>query len=306
MREMPVLIQGETGTGKELLAHGIHAASTRAAKPMVRINISAIPEGLLEAELFGAAPGAYTGADRKGREGKIKLADGGTLFLDEIGDMPASLQTKLLRVLQEQEIEPLGANTVIPVDVRVLSATSRDLQAMVDAGEFRADLFYRLNVLPLRVPPLRERRQDIALLCDKLLDDMADREGQAHRTVTRAAIDRLARHDWPGNVRELRNVLEQAAAATDEEDLEHELFDGLLPAPGAVSGMPLIVANDGAGALKPLREIVAEAEAKAIARALDETGNVKTKAAKLLGISRAQFYEKLANMEDVSGNPDKS
>src|SRR3954469_20872295 len=169
----PVLLLGETGTGKELLAHAIHAASARAAGPFVSVNIAAVPDTLLEAEFFGVAPGAYTGADRKGRDGKFKLADGGTLFLDEIGDMPLPLQAKLLRALQEGEIEPLGSNKVVPFDARVIAATSRDLGALVRDGRFREDLFYRLNVLPLRVPPLRERRSDIPALVEVLGEDMA-------------------------------------------------------------------------------------------------------------------------------------
>ncbi len=173
----PVLLLGETGTGKELLAHAIHAASSRANGPLVSINIAAVPDTLLEAEFFGVAPGAFTGAERKGREGKFKLADGGTLFLDEIGDMPLSLQAKLLRALQEGEIEPLGSNKVVAFDARVIAATSRDLNALVREGRFREDLFYRLNVLPLRVPPLRERRPDIAALVEVLGEDMALRSG---------------------------------------------------------------------------------------------------------------------------------
>ncbi|GAB3129426.1 sigma-54-dependent Fis family transcriptional regulator [Novispirillum itersonii subsp. nipponicum] len=298
-RDAPVLITGETGVGKELLAHGIHAASARAGKPMVRINVSAIPEGLLEAELFGAAPGAYTGADRKGREGKVRLADGGTLFLDEIGDMPVPLQTKLLRVLQEQEIEPLGANTVIPVDVRVISATSRDLKAMVEAGQFRADLYYRLNVLPLHAPPLRDRREDLPLLCDTLLEDIATRSGGPPRTVSVAGLERLAAHGWPGNVRELRNVLEQAVAGSDAEVLDLADFTGLLPErpPAAVPSAPLRPATEavsGVGAVRPLRDVLAAAEQEAIRAALTAAGGVRSQAARLLGISRAQFYEKLA------------
>ena len=161
----PVLLLGETGTGKELLAHAIHASSPRARGPLVSVNIAAVPETLLEAEFFGVAPGAYTGADRKGRDGKFKLADGGTLFLDEIGDMPLGLQAKLLRALQEGEIEPLGSNRLVPFDARVIAATSRDLVKLVHEGQFREDLFYRLNVLPLRVPSLRDRAVDIPPLC---------------------------------------------------------------------------------------------------------------------------------------------
>lgn len=306
-RDAPVLITGETGVGKELLAHGIHAASARAGKPMVRINVSAIPEGLLEAELFGAAPGAYTGADRKGREGKIRLADGGTLFLDEIGDMPLLLQTKLLRVLQEQEIEPLGSNTVLSVDVRIISATSRDLKAMVEAGQFRADLYYRLNVLPLHAPPLRDRLEDLPLLCDAVLDDIAARSGGSHRVVSEDALTRLAQHHWPGNVRELRNVLEQAVTASDGDTLDAEAFAALLPAPvpapeprGAPESAPEQAASPATAGpvtdapVRPLRDVVADAERAAIRAALGAAGGVRSQAARLLGISRAQFYEKLA------------
>src|SRR4051812_45299146 len=173
----PVLLLGETGTGKELLAHAIHGASSRSSGALVSVNIAAIPDTLLEAEFFGVAPGAYTGADRKGRDGKFKLADGGTLFLDEIGDMPLALQPKLLRALQEGEIEPLGSNKVVRFDARLIAATSRDLGTLVREGKFREDLFYRLNVLPIRVPPLRERRADIPALVEVLAEDMALRNG---------------------------------------------------------------------------------------------------------------------------------
>ena len=188
-----VLLLGETGTGKELMAQGIHAGSHRAAGPFVGVNIAAVPETLLEAEFFGVAPGAYTGADRKGRPGKFKLADGGTLFLDEIGDMPLALQAKLLRVLQEQEVEPLGSNKVEKLDTRVIAATSRDLAAMVEAGQFRADLYYRLNVLPIRLPPLRERLSDMDALADHLLDDIARRTGLAAPKSLNAVAPL-----WPG------------------------------------------------------------------------------------------------------------
>ncbi len=225
-----VLLLGETGTGKELLAHAIHAASPRAARAFVGVNIAAVPDNLLEAEFFGVAPGAYTGADRKGRDGKFKLADGGTLFLDEIGDMPLGLQAKLLRVLQEQELEPLGSNQVLRVDVRIIAATSRDLSAMVDAGQFRADLYYRLNVLPIRLPALRERQGDLEALIDMLCDDIARRSGMPHKAVAADALDLMARHRWPGNIRELRNVLEQATLMTDDPVLTAAHLATLLPA----------------------------------------------------------------------------
>ena len=214
-----VLLLGETGTGKELLAHGIHAASRRSNAPFIGINIAAVPDGLLEAEFFGVAPGAYTGADRRGRDGKFKLAHGGTLFLDEIGDMPLALQSKLLRALQEREIEPLGSNRVERVDVRIIAATSRDLAAMVADGSFRADLYYRLHVLPIRLPPLRERLEDLETLVDGLTEDIARRSGLAPKTVSREALALLAQQPWPGNIRELRNVLEQAALMTDDDEL---------------------------------------------------------------------------------------
>ena len=205
----PVLLLGETGTGKELLAHAIHGASARAAGPLVSVNIAAIPDTLLEAEFFGVAPGGYTGADRKGRSGKFTLAHGGTLFLDEIGDMPLSLQAKLLRVLQEGEFEPLGSNTLLSVDVRIIAATSRDLPALVRSGAFREDLYYRLHVLPLRVPPLRERRGDIPALVETLIDALALDNGLPPLELGAAALALLQQPAWPGNVRELRNILEQ-------------------------------------------------------------------------------------------------
>src|SRR5829696_4199250 len=197
----PVLLLGETGTGKELLAHAIHAGSARAAGPLVSINIAAVPDTLLEAEFFGVAPGAFTGADRKGRQGKFKLADRGTLFLDEIGDMPLSLQPKLLRALQEGEIEPLGSNKLIAFDARVIAATSRDLAALVREGRFREDLFYRLNVLPIRVPALRERRSDIPALVEVLTEDMGIRSGSAPPEVGADAIALLSAQSWRGNIR---------------------------------------------------------------------------------------------------------
>ena len=301
-----VLLLGETGTGKELLAHGIHAASRRAAKPFIAVNIAAVPETLLEAEFFGVAPGAYTGAERKGRDGKFKLADGGTLLLDEIGDMPLALQSKLLRVLQEQEVEPLGSNAVQRIDVRIIAATSRDLPVMVAAGSFRADLFYRLNVLPIRLPALRERLADLEALVDTLSEDIARRSGLPHKTLSADALDQLARHRWPGNIRELRNTLEQASLMTDDLLLTAAHFAALTaeaPAPLQASlshsaspekPVPATGAAIAAGVGKPLARAVAELEGRAIAEAMAATGGNKLAASRLLGISRATLYEKLA------------
>jgi transcriptional regulator with PAS, ATPase and Fis domain len=327
-----VLLLGETGTGKELLAHAIHAASRRAARPFVGVNIAAVPDTLLEAEFFGVAPGAYTGAERKGREGKFKLAHGGTLFLDEIGDMPLALQSKLLRALQEQEIEPLGSNRVERVDVRIVAATSRDLAAMVEAGQFRADLYYRLNVLPIRLPALRERIADLEALVDMLAEDIARRSGLPHKGLTPEALDLLARQPWPGNIRELRNVLEQATLMTDDAQLGPRHFaaalrlaPGFAPAasaapvsaswaPSAASlapaaqppaaGMPPGEAVVAATATaepppRPLPEQVAEVERAAIAAALRATAGNRMAAARLLKISRAAFYDKLARWPEL-------
>jgi transcriptional regulator with PAS, ATPase and Fis domain len=306
-----VLLLGDTGTGKELLAHAIHAASARAAAPFVTVNIAAVPETLLEAEFFGVAPGAYTGADRKGRDGKFKLADHGTLFLDEIGDMPLPLQAKLLRALQEQEVEPLGSNRVERVDVRVIAATSRDLSTMVAQGSFRADLYYRLHVLPIRLPRLADRLEDLEPLADALLDDIARRSGLPHKALASDAMELLARHGWPGNIRELRNVLEQAALMTDDLLLGARHLS--LQPSGAVAASAQGAGVQGAGAadagesppsavpsIRPLPEAVAELEMRAIRDALAATGGNKVAAAKLLGISRATLYEKLSAAGDLA------
>ena len=235
----PVLLLGETGTGKELLAHSIHAASSRASGPFVSVNIAAIPDTLLEAEFFGVAPGAYTGADRRGRDGKFKLADGGTLFLDEIGDMPPHLQAKLLRALQEGEIEPLGSNQLVSFDVRVVAATSRDLPALVRDGRFREDLFYRLHVLPIRVPPLRERRGDIPALVEVLGEDLALRNGTAPPELLPDALALLVAQSWRGNIRELRNLLEQAVMRSDTQAIDDAQLAQLLRESGVELAPPV-------------------------------------------------------------------
>ena len=285
--EATVLLQGETGTGKELLAHAIHAASPRSLKPFVALNVAAIPEALMEAEFFGAAPGAYTGADRRGRDGKFKLADGGTLFLDEVGDMPLAVQAKLLRVLQEQEVEPLGSNRVLRVDVRVITATSLDLEEQVRAGKFRADLYYRLNVLSITLPPLRSRLQDLDALCELILAQIAERTGLPQRELTEEALSVLGTYHWPGNIRELRNVIEKAVMLSDSRRLEATDFQQVLPTLDSPSG-------PSAGAALSLAQAVADAERTAIQGALVAARGNKSNAAQLLGISRATFYEKLA------------
>lgn len=293
----PVLLLGETGTGKELLAHAIHGSSPRSSAALVSVNIAAIPETLLEAEFFGVAPGAYTGADRKGRQGKFKLADGGTLFLDEIGDMPQGLQAKLLRALQEGEIEPLGSNQLISVDVRLVAATSRDLHALVREGKFREDLFYRLNVLPIRVPPLRERVSDIPALMELLAEDMSLRNGIAAPEFSDEAVTLLMHQHWRGNIRELRNVIEQALLRSDTQRIDAGFLEKLLcesgvePAPKLFAPSKLTKgASQQQADLRPLAVQVAELEAQALAMALQATQGNKVAAAKLLGISRAKLY----------------
>jgi transcriptional regulator with PAS, ATPase and Fis domain len=316
-----VLLVGETGTGKELLAHAIHAASPRAARPFVGVNIAAVPETLLEAEFFGVAPGAYTGAERRGREGKFKLADGGTLFLDEIGDMPLALQAKLLRVLQEQEVEPLGSNRLERVDVRIVAATSRDLAAMVAEGRFRADLYYRLAVVPIRVPPLRERLEDLEALVEALLDDIARRSALPPRSIGADALEVLAGAPWPGNIRELRNVLEQAVLMSDDRVLGAGLFaglggvsiagrDGAAPttdeaAAARASRPPARMAGGRPGAddglTRPLAEQVEALERAAIGAALRQTRGNRLAAARLLRMSRAALYDRLSRFPELSG-----
>jgi len=305
----PVLLLGETGTGKELLAHAIHAASARAAGPFISVNIAAVPDTLLEAEFFGFAPGAFTGADRKGRDGKFRLAHGGTLFLDEIGDMPLALQSKLLRALQEGEIEPLGSNKLIPINVRVIAATSRDLNRLVRDGGFREDLFYRLHVLPIRVPPLRERRADIAALLEALGEDVALRSGMPPPELSSGALALLEAQPWRGNIRELRNVLEQASMRSDSQRIDVQQLETVLresgvqhiepvstPVAAAQALQPAVTgpaAVGDAALLRPLAEQVVELEHQAIQAALRANHGNKAAAAKMLGMARATLYSRL-------------
>jgi transcriptional regulator with PAS, ATPase and Fis domain len=284
-----VLLAGETGTGKEMLSHAIHESSERAKRPFVGINVAAIPDTLVEAELFGAAPGAYTGADRKGRDGKFKIADGGTLLLDEVGDMPLQVQTKLLRVLQEREFEPLGSNKLIKTDVRIIAATSRDLKQLVDEGKFRSDLYFRLNVLAITIPPLRTRLSDLEGLCEALLEQIAIRTGGGPRDIDRSGLEALLAHDWPGNIRELANALERACMETDRPVLTAIDFARILPLRSPV------IPDLGAPALdgQSLPDAVSSAERNAICAALKSAGGKKAKAARILGISRSKLYQRL-------------
>jgi formate hydrogenlyase transcriptional activator len=230
-----VLIIGETGTGKELVARAVHNRSARRSRPLVKINCGAIASGLIESELFGHVKGAFTGALER-RTGRFELADRGTLFLDEVGELPLDMQVKLLRVLQEQEFEPVGSSRTMKVDVRVIAATNRNLEQEVAAGRFRADLFYRLNVLPITVPPLRERRDDLPQLAMFFVQKHAKRVGRAVDGVSRESLERLANYAWPGNVRELENVIERALVLSHGGVLD--VAQGLVPAQPAAPVMP--------------------------------------------------------------------
>ncbi len=281
-----VLINGETGTGKELFAHSIHNASARSLKPFVRVNCAAIPEHLLEAELFGYEDGAFTGAKKGGRMGKFELANQGTIFLDEIGEIPLSLQSKLLVVLQEWEIERLGGNRSMKLDVRVISATHRNLQSLVEKGLFREDLYYRLNVLQVEVPALRNRKEDISLLVKHLLKKLNDRLKTPVENISREALNMLEKHAWPGNVRELENVLERALSLAYMEhahllDLKHFTFI-----------IDKINAN-WSPFNKSLKEATQEFEHRIITQVLEQKGSNKALVAESLGIDLSSLYRKM-------------
>ena len=280
-----VLITGESGTGKELLARGIHAKSSRAQKPFFAVNCGGIPETLLESELFGYVRGAFTGAE-KDRKGIFQEAEGGTLFLDEIGELPLDAQVKLLRVLQEREVRPVGGVRTVPVDVRVLAATARDLQEEVTAGAFREDLFFRLNVIPMHVPPLRERRDDIPPLCLYLLDKLGKKLGKAVPELSASALALLSTHDWPGNVRELENALERALVLADKTILPEHLPENVQ---GQAGGRDL----DRVLGTFSLKKAQREMERVLIRRALQATGGNKSKAGHLLEISYPSLLSKM-------------
>ncbi|WP_233837353.1 sigma-54 interaction domain-containing protein [Paraburkholderia sp. ZP32-5] len=311
--ESPVLLLGETGTGKELLAHAIHGGSARANRPLVTVNVAAIPDTLLEVEFFGAAPGAYTGADRKGRIGKFELANGGTLFLDEIGDMPLPLQGKLLRVLQDKEFEPLGSNRIVRADVRIIAATSADLPELVATGRFRADLFYRLNVLTIHAPALRERSSDIEALAYAMLEDLATQAHGSHFELQDDALRLLCRYGWPGNVRELRNTLERAVMLSDSERIDARALapfigsgQGAGGMRGTAGGAPMLeqaepsapasgaVTTDATAGPGSWSDAMAAFERRFLSDALRANGGRVIDTAKQIGMGRATLYKKIA------------
>lgn len=275
-----VLIRGESGTGKEMVARLLHANSPRAEKPFVAINCAALPETLLESELFGIERGVATGVEA--RPGRFELANHGTVFLDEIGDIPLALQAKLLRVLQEREIEKLGGRRRIPVDVRILAATHRNLEAMVEAGEFRQDLYYRLKVVEITLPPLRERREDLPRLIRYFLDRYGKREGLENPRLSHEAMQKILRYAFPGNVRELENLIEGALAVISEPVVQAD--DLLLPADENES------AESGLAADLPTIEVL---EQRYIRRVMEEVGGNVSQAARVLGIDRKTLYRKL-------------
>jgi len=289
----PVLITGETGSGKEVAARCIHARSPRHEHLFVPLNCAALPAELLEAELFGHARGAFTGAQAD-RQGKFEVASGGTLFLDEIGDMPLPLQAKLLRVLEEGVIEPLGSNKRVDVDVRILSATNQRLDQAIAEKRFRSDLYYRLNTFELCLPPLRERKADIDILAPRFLARFAGEIGKAGSELSGAALDLLRSYDWPGNVRELRNVMERAAVLAPASIVSDVFLDSVMGGRAvARDGAMAQPAEEGEGVGLPLAHAVERYERRLILRALDASGDNKAEAARRLGISERNLWYKL-------------
>ena len=284
-----VLVSGESGTGKELVARALHYNGPRKDKPFVALNCSAIPETLLESELFGHVRGAFTGAF-KDKPGKFEAANHGTIFLDEIGTLPLHLQAKLLRVLQEHEVERVGSNKTVKLHVRVISATNSDLENMVKLGAFREDLFYRLNVIPLHLPPLRERQQDIMHLTAFFLDKQCRLMGRTLCSISKQALEALEQYSWPGNVRELENMIERMIVLTDANVITLE------DVPAKIVGEKSV--GDVRGIIMPIHgmdlvETVSSIEHSLILQALKSAGGVKAKAAALLGINRTTLVEKI-------------
>jgi two-component system, NtrC family, response regulator HydG len=279
-----VFVAGESGTGKELVAHAIHRLSKRAQGPFVKVNCGALTETLLESELFGHEKGAFTGAIKQ-KLGRFELADGGTLFLDEVGDVPPAMQVKLLRALQEQEFERVGGESSVKVDVRVISATNKNLEAEVEAGRFRKDLYFRLHVIPIRLPPLRERREDIPLLLQHFIAKLGPKTNPRVRSVSDAALGRFMAFHWPGNVRELENAIEQALVFAEGHEITPEALPAYLQ---GSEEAPLAVPRE-----LSLPEILDDLERQLILKAYDKAERVKTETARLLGIKTSALYYKL-------------
>jgi len=301
-----VCILGETGTGKELVSNAIHAQSKRSDKPFVKINCAAIPKDLMESELFGYEPGAFTGASRQGKIGKFEAASGGTLLLDEIAEMPLDLQAKLLRVLQSREVVRLGGTKPIPVDVRLICATNRDLKKMVEEGKFRADLYYRINAIEIGVPPLRDRPKDIPMLVSRFIEVFNRDNGLSVEGISDAALALLGSHDWPGNVRELENAVGRACILCGEGQLDIQHFSILaakkgrekvnLPQPGREAYRPVTEGKHDPvpDSIGPLPYHATDAQEKEmIARALEACRGKRNAAAELLGIARSTLYLKM-------------
>jgi DNA-binding NtrC family response regulator len=289
-----VLVRGETGTGKELVARALHETSPRKNEPFVRVHCAALPENLLESELFGYEKGAFTGATQQ-KPGRIELAHKGTLFLDEIGDISPAVQVKLLRVLQERELERLGGTKTVRVDIRVIAATHRDLEKMIAAGEFREDLFYRLNVVPLHIPPLRERADDIARLTRHFVSELGPNCGRGAMKIADDAVAMLEKQPWPGNVRQLQNFVERLVVLADDStisraDVEREL--GRTPRPSDRPPATAATTTPTSGDLS-LDSRRRESEKEALLNALAQSGNNRTRAARLLEVSRRTLYNKL-------------
>lgn len=280
-----VLVVGETGTGKELVAHAIHRLSERRHQPFVRMNCATIPENLLESELFGYEPGAFTGAVKTGYAGKFEVANKGTIFLDEIGDMPLALQAKILRVLQEKEIEKIGSRAPQPVDVRIIAATHRNLLELIDLDKFRQDLYYRLHVIPIQVPPLRGHREDIPVLLAFLLAKFSAELGQPQPKVDHSFLQALLDYDWPGNIRELANVVEAAVSMSGGILSRQHLLD--------LAAMPKRSGARDDDETVSLRSFADDAEKEAILSAIKQYNGNKIKISEALGISRSSLYNKL-------------
>lgn len=299
--DSPVLLVGESGVGKEVVAAHVHRLSARAEGPFVRINVAAIPDTMIEAELFGAVRGAFTDA-RQDRSGFFAVADGGTLLLDEIAELRPELQAKLLRVIETRSYYPVGARRESTSDVRILAATNRDPEREVEAGRMRADLYYRLTSMVIRVPPLRDRREDVAALARSMLARVRRQRGRGPSRFDDAAIRALERHRWPGNVRELRNVVERIAILVDHELVTGEMIDGVLGPPTEPSAPPALVAPDAPFEPQTLeavaRRAAEDAERRHIEATLAHTAGNKSRAAELLGVSRSTLWKKLRRIEE--------